>query len=787
MGNNKKTMELNNEQRKAVHHIDGPVLILAGAGSGKTATMTHRMAYMISQGVDPHNILAVTFTNKAANEMRSRVASLTDNIAGMWIMTFHAMSLRMLRYSAEALGYRSGFTVYDETDKKALIRRICKDLGADEKLAPVSLLIAVISKCKEREETPDDYLRGSSGMPQEKLIYEVYSRYQKELMAANAMDFDDLLWNAVRLLEQEPDVLRYYSERFRYIMVDEYQDTNYLQYKMISMLASGHGNLCVVGDDDQCIYQWRGADIRNILDFENDFKGAFTVRLEQNYRSDGNILKLANSVIRNNKSRKSKALWTDRKDGEKITYRRLEDEKQEAYWIGAEIENLRTQGYNYRDIAILYRKNAQSRSFEEKFSFRGIPYRVLAGLRYYDRKEIKDVMAYLRLIENPGDNVSMQRIINEPKRGIGAKTMAAIEAYASSYGISIFEALSEEQLRASMGNKVRTAVTDLVQMITDIRAEQDNLTLPDIYDNILNRSGYLKALEDANTPEADGRIENIMEFKSVIAEFEQGVSNGSVAEMQDEMRAERLALMGEGLEAGEPTMLGTFLEQITLMSDVDNHDEDEDAVVMMTLHSAKGLEFPVVFIPGMENGMFPGVAAFDETAKMEEERRLCYVGITRAMKKLYLTGAQMRTMYGRTDWQTESVFLDEMDKSCLEGDRTVKDKLRSEDGLRGKGGLLGDYIFSGRSLGTADGYAGEPRPKPFGSGSRPTDGLSAARRATHNKEKIACDFEIGDMLRHPKFGEGMLIEQDEKTMTVIFDSVGQKKLGKGFVKMEKVN
>ena len=787
MGNNKKTMELNNEQRKAVHHIDGPVLILAGAGSGKTATMTHRMAYMISQGVDPHNILAVTFTNKAANEMRSRVASLTDNISGMWIMTFHAMSLRMLRYSAEALGYRSGFTVYDETDKKALIRRICKDLGADEKLAPVSLLIAVISKCKEREETPDDYLRGSSGMPQEKLIYEVYSRYQKELMAANAMDFDDLLWNAVRLLEQEPDILRYYSERFRYIMVDEYQDTNYLQYKMISMLASGHGNLCVVGDDDQCIYQWRGADIRNILDFENDFKGAFTVRLEQNYRSDGNILKLANSVIRNNKSRKSKALWTDRKDGEKITYRRLEDEKQEAYWIGAEIENLRTQGYNYRDIAILYRKNAQSRSFEEKFSFRGIPYRVLAGLRYYDRKEIKDVMAYLRLIENPGDNVSMQRIINEPKRGIGAKTMAAIEAYASSYGISIFEALSEEQLRASMGNKVRTAVTDLVQMITDIRAEQDNLTLTDIYDNILNRSGYLKALEDANTPEADGRIENIMEFKSVIAEFEQGVSNGSVAEMQDEMRAERLALMGEGLEAGEPTMLGTFLEQITLMSDVDNHDEDEDAVVMMTLHSAKGLEFPVVFIPGMENGMFPGVAAFDETAKMEEERRLCYVGITRAMKKLYLTGAQMRTMYGRTDWQTESVFLDEMDKSCLEGDKTVKDKLRSEDGLRGKGGLLGDYIFSGRSLGTADGYAGEPRPKPFGSGSRPTDGLSAARRATHNKEKIACDFEIGDMLRHPKFGEGMLIEQDEKTMTVIFDSVGQKKLGKGFVKMEKVN
>ena len=788
MGNEKFSVQLNSEQLKAVEHIDGPVLILAGAGSGKTATMTHRMAYMIQQGVDPRSILAVTFTNKAANEMRTRVADLVGDIYGMWIMTFHAMSLRMLRYSGEALGYRPGFTVYDETDKKSLIKRICKELGVDEKITPVSLLIAVISKCKENEETPDDYLRRSSGMPQDKLIYNVYSRYQEELMAANAMDFDDLLWNGVRLLEKEPEVLRYYSDRFRYIMVDEYQDTNYLQYKMISMLASGHGNLCVVGDDDQCIYQWRGADIRNILDFENDFAGAFTVRLEQNYRSDGNILRLANSVIKNNRSRKQKALWTDRSDGEKITYRRLDDEKQEAYWIGAEIENLRSQGYNYRDIAILYRKNAQSRSFEEKFSFRGIPYRVLAGLRYYDRKEIKDVMAYLRLIENPEDNVSMQRIINEPKRGIGAKTMAGIEGYANSYGISIYEALCDDQLRSSLGNKSRMAITELVQMIQDIRREQDNLNISDIYDNILNRSGYLKALEDANTVEADGRIENIMEFKSVIAEFEKGLADGSIAAIQEEMERERQELAGGGAAADEPTMLGRFLEQITLMSDIDNHDEEEDAVVLMTLHSAKGLEFPVVFIPGMENGMFPGVAAFDETAKMEEERRLCYVGITRAMRKLYLTGAQMRTLYGRTDWQTESIFLDEMDKDCLEGDKTVKDKLKSEDGLRGQGGLFGDYMFGGRSLGTADGYAGAPKSKPFGaaSGSRPLDGLSAARRATHNKEKITDEFEVGDMLRHPKFGEGMLIEQDEKTMTVIFDSVGQKKLGKGFVKMEKV-
>ena len=772
-------VKLNSEQRKAVRQIDGPVLILAGAGSGKTATMTHRIAYMVQQGVDPRSIMAVTFTNKAANEMRSRVADLVGDIYGMWIMTFHAMCLRMLRYSGEALGYRPGFTVYDETDKKALIKRICKELGVDEKITPVSLIIGVISKCKEQEEGPEEYLATSTGMPQNKLIYEVYKKYQEELMADNAMDFDDLLWNGVRLLEQEPDVLRYYSERFRYIMVDEYQDTNYLQYKLISMLASGHGNLCVVGDDDQCIYQWRGADIRNILDFENDFSGAFTVRLEQNYRSDGNILRLANSVIRNNKSRKSKALWTDREDGEKITYRRLEDDKQEAYWIGAEIDRLHSEGYNFRDIAILYRKNAQSRIFEEKFSFRGIPYRVLAGLRYYDRKEIKDVMAYLRLIANPGDNESMRRVINEPKRGIGAKTLAAIDGYANSYGMSMYEALCDEQLLASLGNKSRTAVREMTGMLDDLRNEQDNLTLTDIYDNLLSRSGYLKALEDAHTVEADGRIENIMEFKSVIAEFEKGLADGSVAAMQAEMRAERLQLLGEGLPAEEPSSLSTFLEQITLMSDIDNHDEEEDAVVLMTLHSAKGLEFPVVFIPGMENGMFPGVSAFDETSKMEEERRLCYVGITRAMKKLYLTGAQMRTMYGRTDWQTESAFLDEMDKDCLDGDSTVKDKLKTEDGLRGRGGLLGDYIFSGRSLGTADGYYGDPKPKPF-------DGLSAARKAVHNKETIANEFENGDIVRHPKFGEGMVIEQDEKTMTVMFDDYGQKKLGKGFVKMEKV-
>ena len=772
---------LNSEQNRAVKHINGPVLILAGAGSGKTATMTHRMAYMIEQGIDPRSILAVTFTNKAAGEMRSRVESLVGEAYGMWIMTFHAMCLRMLRYSPERLGYKPGFTVYDETDKKTLIKRIMKELEVNDRMTPASLVIAVISKCKENEEDPEDYIASRPGLPQDKDIYEVYKRYTAELMAANAMDFDDLLWNGVKLLEQNPDILAYYANRFRYIMVDEYQDTNYLQYKLIRMLASVHGNLCVVGDDDQCIYQWRGADIRNILDFENDFRNVLTIRLEQNYRSDGNILKLANSVIKNNKERKPKALWTERADGEKITYKRLEDEKQEAWWIGSEIERLRAdEGYDYKDFAILYRKNAQSRSFEEKFSFRGIPYRVLAGLRYYDRKEIKDVMAYLRLVENPGDNVSMLRVINEPKRGVGGKTLAGIEEYANAYKMTIFEALCDPQLLGTFGPKLRGSIEDFTGMLTGLKAEQENLTLTDLYENVLSRSGYLKALEDAGTVEAESRIENIMEFKSVIAEFEKGLADGSAQAVRDEMRAERLELLGDLGEADEQTELSAFLEQITLMADIDNHDEDEDAVVLMTLHSAKGLEFPVVFMPGMENGMFPGPAAFDRDGGMEEERRLCYVGITRAKKKLYLTGAQVRTVYGRTDFQQESKFLEEMDSACMDGDETVSRKVQTGTGLRGEGTYLGDWFFGGRSYGTADGYAGEPAPKPF-------DSLSAARRKTAEKGKIHQEFNNGDIVRHPKFGEGMVIEQDEKTMTVMFDDVGQKKLGKGYVKMELVN
>ena len=771
---------LNSEQNKAVEHTEGAVLILAGAGSGKTATMTHRMAHLVETGVDPHNILAVTFTNKAAGEMRERVQRLVSDTQGMWIMTFHALCLRMLRYSGELIGYKSGFSVYDETDKKSMIKKIYKELSIDEKQWPMAAAISAISSAKEQEEGPDD-------IP-ESPIRTVYARYQEMLMANNAMDFDDLLWNGVRLLEHSHEALDYYSGRFKYIMVDEYQDTNYLQYKLIRLLASRHGNLCVVGDDDQCIYQWRGADIRNILGFERDFKNVYTIRLEQNYRSDANILNLANSVIKNNASRKRKTLWTEHPAGEKITYRRLENEKQEAWFIGSEIEKWHDKGYRYSDMAILYRKNAQSRPFEEKFSFRGIPYRVLAGLRFYDRKEIKDVMSYLRLIENPHDDVSMLRIINEPKRGIGAKTLSSIEIYARNNGYSMYEALCQDELQAALGNKSRDAVREMVQMIEDIRAEQDNLTISAIYDNVLRRSGYLAALEAADTIEADGRIENIMEFKSVIGEFEKGVDDGSMEAFMEEIREEREAIQGESAGTSEPTILGTFLERITLMSDIDNHDADEDAVVLMTLHSAKGLEFPIVFIPGMETTVFPGAMAFESNDKMEEERRLCYVGITRAMTKLYLTSAQMRTLYGKTDFQNESIFLDEMDKEYMDGDETTKARRAIPGGTYGDGGLLGEQFFGSRTYGTIDGYAGTPTASPFvakQAHSSYTDSLQQSKKET--TQAIVEDYSIGDILRHPKFGEGMLIEQDAKTMTIIFDSVGQKKLGKGFVKMEKVN
>ena len=769
---------LNKEQQEAVKHMEGPLLILAGAGSGKTTMMTHRIAYMLEKGVSPYNILAVTFTNKAAGEMKDRIESLTGGTRGMWVMTFHAMCVRILRNHGEVLGFKNGFSIYDESDKKALLKRIVKDLKIDEKIYPVSYLGSVISSCKEAEEDPDDYIENNSMNFKAETVAKVYARYMEDLQQNNAMDFDDLLWNVVKLFEASSEVLSYYQQRFKYIMVDEYQDTNYLQYKLIHALAEKSHNLCVVGDDDQCIYQWRGADIRNILDFEKDFPETKVVKLEQNYRSDANILDLANSVIANNRNRKAKELWTDRNEGSKITYRRLEDEQREAWYVGGEIQRLHDEeGIPFNDMAILYRKNAQSRPFEEKFSFRGIPYRVLGGTRFYDRKEIKDVMSYMHLVENPSDDVAMARIINEPKRGLGPKSLGGIVSYAKAYKLSIFEALKEQEVLGSLSRKSRAAVEDLVTMLDELGAEQDNMELSDIYDNLIRRSGYLTALEAENTVEADARIENILELRSVIAEFEEKAAGSVLTDEEDEFREERDRLREDGFDVKEPTLLQSFLERIALLSDIDNRDESEDAVVMMTLHSSKGLEFPVVFMPGMENGLFPGSASMDDPSKMEEERRLCYVGITRAMRKLYLTGAQTRMLYGRTDFTIESEFMREMDTNLLEGDPTVAERSANAGGIRGDGGILGMREFKGRYEGSADGYDA--------SFSKPFDALKFAKKQA-SKGISNEGFEAGDRIRHPKFGEGLLIDQDAKTLTIAFDSVGIKKLGKGFVKLTKV-
>lgn len=769
---------LNKEQQEAVKHMEGPLLILAGAGSGKTTMMTHRIAYMLEKGVSPYNILAVTFTNKAAGEMKDRIESLTGGTRGMWVMTFHAMCVRILRNHGEVLGFKNGFSIYDESDKKALLKRIVKDLKIDEKIYPVSYLGSVISSCKEAEEDPDDYIENNSMNFKAETVAKVYARYMEDLQQNNAMDFDDLLWNAVKLFEASSEVLSYYQQRFKYIMVDEYQDTNYLQYKLIHALAEKSHNLCVVGDDDQCIYQWRGADIRNILDFEKDFSETKVIKLEQNYRSDANILDLANSVIANNRNRKAKELWTDRNEGNKITYRRLEDEQREAWYVGGEIQRLHDEeGIPFNDMAILYRKNAQSRPFEEKFSFRGIPYRVLGGTRFYDRKEIKDVMSYMHLVENPSDDVAMARIINEPKRGLGPKSLGGIVSYAKAYKLSIFEALKEQEVLGSLSRKSRAAVEDLVTMLDELGAEQDNMELSDIYDNLIRRSGYLTALEAENTVEADARIENILELRSVIAEFEEKAAGSVLTDEEDEFREERDRLREDGFDVKEPTLLQSFLERIALLSDIDNRDESEDAVVMMTLHSSKGLEFPVVFMPGMENGLFPGSASMDDPSKMEEERRLCYVGITRAMRKLYLTGAQTRMLYGRTDFTIESEFMREMDTDLLDGDPTVAERSANAGGIRGDGGILGMREFKGRYEGSADGYDA--------SFSKPFDALKFAKKQA-SKGISNEGLEAGDRIRHPKFGEGLLIEQDAKTLTIAFDSVGIKKLGKGFVKLTKV-
>ena len=727
--------KLNKEQREAAMYTEGPLLILAGAGSGKTSTMTHRIAYMVREKhIDPYNILAVTFTNKAAKEMRDRVEELIGHGLNAWILTFHSACLRILRANAEVLGYGGDFTVYDPTDQKTLVRNIIKELGIDGKRYTPAYFLGIIGKCKEKRIEPEQYTATYGDDDKIRMAAKVYDRYEKALKKNNAMDFDDLLLNAVRLFEKDERVLLKYRNRFRYIMVDEYQDTNQIQYTFVRMLAQEHNNICVVGDDDQCIYQWRGADIRNILEFEKDFKGTKVVKLEQNYRSTGNILDAAHSIISHNRGRKPKKLWTEQEPGNKIVYYRAEDERDEAYFVASEVNRMKSADRKYSDFAILYRTNAQSRTFEEALSRRDIPYRVLGGLRYYDRKEIKDIMCYLRLIQNKADDLALIRIINEPKRGIGGKTIEKLQTLAAVRGESLFDTLTDREVTSSFSSKVSAGIERFTEVITAYSEEKDNLRISDIYDGVLVKSGYLKALEDQNTLEAESRIENLMEFKSVIWDYEEEDPNISLSE---------------------------FLERIALLAEVDNHDADENAVVLMTMHSAKGLEFPFVFMPGMEDGLFPGWRAFDREDGLEEERRLCYVGITRAKERLWITGAERRTLYGKMDYTRESQFLRELDKKLIEGDAVFEKKKTDRSS-----GAFTDGITDSQ---------------PF----KPFDQLRYARQMTKQKVMEASEtFREGDMVSHPKFGEGEVLSCDGKVAEVKFAD-GIRKLALGFAPLKK--
>lgn len=739
---------LNPEQRKAATHVDGPLLILAGAGSGKTATMTHRIAYLIEQGVSPYQILAVTFTNKAAGEMRERVEKLVGRCQGMWIMTFHAMSLRILREHCERIGYQHNFVVYDTIDQKTLIKTIMKEQNIDAKLYPQAYLSAAISKQKEHDVSPREYLETEADNFRSKVIGSVYRAYQEQLKRNNAMDFDDLLVNALHVLRDNPDILADYQHRFRYILVDEYQDTNHIQYEIIRLLAKARQNLCVVGDDDQCIYQWRGADISNILNFEKDFPQARVIKLEQNYRSYGNILAAAHSVIRNNRGRKAKKLWTDKEAGDKIVYRRCDSDKEEAYYIAQEIDLLKNGQRTYDDFAILYRTNAQSRLFEDALKRRGIPYQILSGFSFYERKETKDMICYMRLVVNPADDLALKRVINEPKRGIGAVTLGKLEALARVHGLSLLDILSQDEISYSLPAKAQKAVGEMVRIIRLCAQEKENLRVSDIYDQLLVKSGYLKALEAEDTQEAASRIENLMDFKSFIYDYEK-----------------------EKEDTDEKSTLEEFLEKVATNGDVDKLEEGTGKVTLMTMHSAKGLEFPIVFLPGMEDGLFPGHRALDNENGMEEERRLCYVGMTRAREKLFLTGAAYRVLYGRGEYTRESTFLRELDKSLLDeaGDTVFTAGRRTNN-------------FLGVDTGSPDGFS-EPAFRPYPA----YDPLKYARQAVReNTRSAGRSFTAGERVRHGKFGEGMVLEVDDKTVTVIFDSVGRKKLAKDIAPIEKL-
>ena len=737
---------LNPPQREAVAQTEGPVLILAGAGSGKTRVLTHRIAYLMDEkGVNPWNILAITFTNKAAQEMRERVDKLVGfGSESIWVSTFHSACVRILRRYIDNLGYDTNFTIYDTDDQKSLMKDVCRKMNIDTKIYKERSLLAQISHAKDELLTPDDMEMKAAGDYNMKKVASVYREYQAALRKNNALDFDDLIVKTVELFEKCGAVLEYYQERFKYIMVDEYQDTNTAQFKFISLLAQRYQNLCVVGDDDQSIYKFRGANIGNILGFEHVFPDARVIRLEQNYRSTRNILNAANQVIANNTERKAKTLWTENEEGSKVHFRQFLNAYEEAEYVAGEIGKLKRNGLgNYRDCAILYRTNAQSRIFEEKFIAANIPYKLVGGVNFYARKEIKDLLCYLKTIDNARDDLAVQRIINVPKRGIGATTLGRVQDYADNMGISLYEALRVAEEVPSIGRSL-SKIDGFVTFIQMLKSKADVMTVEEILQEVIDSTGYVAELEAEDTEESRARIENIDELISKTVAYQEAME-----------------------EQNQPATLSGFLEEVALVADIDTVDPDQDYVLLMTLHSAKGLEFPKVFMVGMEDGIFPShmTISYGDDGEMEEERRLCYVGITRAMKDLTLTCAQQRMIRGETQYNRVSRFVREIPRELVDLGHTIQEKKPKVEELI-------------------------PTPAKYSKMKEILQGRNYKPREFKVTKANSLDYEVGDTVRHIKFGVGIVKEIVEGgrdyEVTVEFDKVGVKKMFASFAKLKKI-
>ena len=752
--------ELNNKQKEAVENTEGPVLVIAGAGSGKTKVLTHKIAFLIQEKqVKPWNILAITFTNKAANEMKQRVENLlSDSSNDIWMGTFHSICVRILRRYIDRIGFDSSFIIFDTSDQRTLVKDCLKELKVDDKLFTDRAVLSEISNAKNEMLEPKAYSVKYANDFRKETIGKVYELYQKRLRENNAIDFDDIINYTIKILTENQDVLEYYTEKFKYVLVDEYQDTNKAQFMLISILASKYGNITVVGDNDQGIYSFRGADISNILNFERDFPGTKIIKLEQNYRCTGNILKAANAVIKHNETKYDKKLWTENNEGNIPCIYSGDDEYDEASYIINQIRFLKTEEYfKFSDFAILYRMNSQSRAIEDILRREDIPYKIIGGLKFYERKEIKDIIAYLRLIFNPSDNMSLKRIINEPKRGIGKTSLDNIAKISEETGNSMYDIIKNAEKYGL--NRVYLNSREFIEAIEELRSKKDNMLISDLIKETLKKTGYTKALELENTVEAETRIQNLDEFLTVAIEFEEESADNTLAE---------------------------FLEGITLSSDVDNLEDEEESVTLMTLHSAKGLEFPVVFLVGMEEGIFPGYKSIGEPKELEEERRLFYVGITRAKQYLYLTCAKRRTIFGSTSYNSISRFVKEIPSELLDGYEEIVNSKNEE-------------TFNDSSYKWEYGKASGSKVKTYKIDNNASEIKNVASNTNNNTSNFAFrtaesflksfeskknvniqEYEAGQRVYHKKFGEGTInkVEQegDDLKVDICFDKVGNKRL-----------